>query len=427
MKVLIAAMGSHGDVLPIIAIGREMNVRGHEVVFFANPHFRDYVIDAGFRFVPIGTLDEYTSNSSDFTKSNSKKSARSPRYIDICLDYYHAMRAEIVAGQTITISSNPFLCDAPHLLQEINGIKYVSIYIAPSAFWSNLKPARLTPHWGINADTPMLLKRAAWWAVNKFYLDPKFTKPLNKVRAELGLTPLTHMFHSWVYEADCALAMFPEWFGPPQVDWPVNAILTGFPLDNKKHSPLSGQLAEFIEAGPAPVAFSIGTAKAKNFFETSVAACRLAGVRGILISHFAEQIPKPLPADIMHVEYAPYEVLLPRLGAFVHHGGIGSTSQALRAGVPQLIRPVAYDQFDNSSRVVELGVARELLPEQYSARSVADALTRLISDDHMRKQCGTIAARFTATHNNAIQVACDAIMSRCGLRSDLTPETRIPC
>ncbi|MDR2991659.1 MAG: glycosyltransferase [Burkholderiaceae bacterium] len=427
MKALIAAMGSHGDVLPIIAIGREMSARGHEVVFFANPHFRDYVIDAGFRFVPIGTLDEYISNSSDFTKSNFKKSKRSPHYIDICLDYYHAMRAEIVAGQTIAISSNPFLCDAPHLLKETNDIKYAGIYIAPNAFWSNFKPARLTPHWWIDADTPMLLKRAAWWTINKFYLDPNFTKPLNKVRAELGLRPLAHMFHSWVYEADCVLAMFPEWFGLPQVDWPANAILTGFPLDNKKHSPLPRQLLEFIEAGPAPVAFSVGTARAKNFFETSVAACRLVGVRGILISDFAEQIPKPLPADIVHVEYAPYEALLPKLGAFVHHGGIGSTSQALRAGVPQLIRPVAYDQFDNSSRAVQLGVARELLPEQYSVRSVADALTRLMSDDQVRKQCRAIASRFTTSNNNAIQVACDAIVSRCSLGAGLAPEPRIPC
>jgi UDP:flavonoid glycosyltransferase YjiC (YdhE family) len=212
--------------------------------------------------------------------------------------------------------------------------------------------------------------------------------------------------------------MFPEWFGPPQADWPTNTVLTGFPLDNGERPPLPRQLAEFIEAGPAPVAFSVGTANdgrtmARNFFETSIAACRLAGTRGILISHFFYQIPKPLPADIMHVEYVSYDALLPKLGALVHHGGIGTLSQALRAGVPQLIRPIAYDQFDNSSRAVQLGVARELLPEQYSAHAAADALAYLMSDDHVRKQCKAIASHFTSADSSAIQIACDTITSRC--------------
>jgi UDP:flavonoid glycosyltransferase YjiC (YdhE family) len=162
------------------------------------------------------------------------------------------------------------------------------------------------------------------------------------------------------------------------------------------------------------VAFSAGTANthAKNFFATSIEACRLAGLRGILLSHFAGQIPEQLPANIMHVDYAPFSALLPKLAAFVHHGGIGSTSQALRAGVPQLIRPVAYDQFDNSIRTVRLGVARELLPKRYSARAVADALTYLTSDVQVQRRCRETALRFAG--GDAVQIACDAIMARCG-------------
>jgi UDP:flavonoid glycosyltransferase YjiC (YdhE family) len=412
MKILISTVGSHGDVLPNIAIGRELHHRGHEVVVFANPHFSDYVTDAGLRFVPVGALDQYTSGSSNFTKSNPRKALHGHRYADICRDHYHAMKAEIVPGQTITISGNPFLWYAPRLLQETDGIPCAAIYLMPSVFRSNLKPPRLTPNW-INANTPMLIKRAIWWGADKFYFEPVFTEPLNRVRAELGLVPVRNIFRAWIYQADCGLGMFPEWFAPPQADWPANVVLPGFPFyDDGAHSPLPAQLAEFIQAGPAPVGFSVGTAKAKNFFETSVAACRLAGVRGILISHSSEQIPTPLPADIMHVTYAPYAALLPKLGAFVHHGGIGSTGQALRAGVPQLIRPVAYDQFDNSARAGQLGVARELLPECYSARSVADVLAFLMSDVDVHKRCQETAARFV-NGDNAIQVACDTILSRC--------------
>jgi len=121
----------------------------------------------------------------------------------------------------------------------------------------------------------------------------------------------------------------------------------------------------------------------------------------------------------VHVTYAPFGVLLPKLSAFVHHGGIGSTSQALRAGVPQLIRPVAYDQFDNSARAVELGVARELLPKQYSARSVADVLSYLTSDVHVHERCKEITTRFVP--GRAIQTACDVITSHCVAGGDFQP------
>ena len=415
MKVLVSTFGSHGDVLPYIAIGREMRARGHESVLFANPYFRDDVTAAGLQFVPIGTVDEYARLCGELAESDPMKALQrvSAHFAEICRNYYLAMKAEVVAEQTIAMGSS--LLFASRLLRETDGVLCAVVHLAPCVFRSNLKPARLVPNW-INSDTPMPLKRAAWWVADKFYYDRYFTKPLNALRSELGLAPVADVLRSWIHEADCAVALFPEWFAPRQTDWPAHAVLTGFPLyDNGERSPLPDQLVEFLEAGPAPVAFSAGTANAnaKSFFETSLAACRLAGVRGVLISHFADQIPEQCPADIMHVAYAPFGALLPKLAAFVHHGGIGSISQALRAGVPQLIRPVAYDQFDNSACAVRLGVARELLPKQYSARSVADALSQLMSDIRVRERCSETASRFV--NGDGIQAACDAILSRCAV------------
>jgi UDP:flavonoid glycosyltransferase YjiC (YdhE family) len=324
------------------------------------------------------------------------------------------MKADAVAGQTISIGNS--LLFASRLLRETDGIPSAVVHLAPCVIRSNLKPARLVPKW-INADTPLLVKRMAWWALDKFFYEPNFTKPLNKLRTELGLAPASDIFRSWIHEADCVIGLFPEWFANRQADWPSKVVLTGFPLyDNGAHSSLSDELVAFIEAGPAPVAFSAGTANAsaRSFFETSIDACRLAGMRGILISNFDGQVPTQLPPDIVHVAYAPFGALLPKLSAFVHHGGIGSISQALRSGVPQLIRPVAYDQFDNAVRVVELGVARELLSKQYSARAVASALLHLTSDVNLHKRCKEITKRFA--HGNSRQAACDAITSRCVLR-----------
>ena len=404
-------------MLPFIAIGREMRARGHESVLFANPYFRDDVMAAGLQFVPIGAVEDYARLCDELSESNPMRALRraSAHFADTCPLYYRAMKAEVVAERTIAIGSS--LLFASRLLRETDAVPCAVVHLSPCVFRPNLKPARLVPNW-IDADTPTPFKRAAWRLADTFTYNPYFTKPLNALRAELGLAPVADVLRSWIHEADCAVALFPEWFAARQTDWPADVVLTGFPLyDNADHSPLPESLVEFIESGPAPVAFCAGTANAnaRGFFETSAAACRVAGVRGVLISHFADQIPQQLPADVMRVAYAPFGALLPKLSAFVHHGAIGSTGQALRAGVPQLIRPVAYDQFDNSAHAAGLGVARELMPKQYSPRSVADALLRLMSDIPVRERCREVASRFAG--GDPTRAACDAILSRCRGRS----------
>ena len=64
-----------------------------------------------------------------------------------------------------------------------------------------------------------------------------------------------------------------------------------------------------------------------------------------------------MPKGSAAFEYAPYSTVFPRAAVNIHHGGIGTSAQALRAGLPQLVRPQAYDQFDNARRLIDLGVA----------------------------------------------------------------------
>lgn len=412
MRVLISAAGSHGDVLPFVALGREFAARGHEVILYANPFFRRCAADASIAFVPISTEDAYRTLFRETVERHPRKAFKrvASELADIAPGYYHAMKADVVPGETITVGGS--LLFAPRLLRETDGIPCATVHLAPAVFRSNASPARLVPHW-IDARTPPPVKRLAWWMLDTFFYDPNFTRPCNRLLAELGLPPVERMFASWIHAADCVVGMFPDWFAQPQDDWPSHAVLAGFPLhDGGERLALPQDLREFIEAGPPPVGFSAGTATATahGFFEASARACKEAGLRGVLLSHFPEQISASLPSNVIHVNYAPFGELLPRLAAFVHHGGIGSTSQAFRAGVPQLIRPVAYDQFDNASRAVRLGVAKELLPKQYTARAVAGALKDLVSDSTTRRRCQEVATRLAAC--NAPAVACESILDR---------------
>ena len=111
------------------------------------------------------------------------------------------------------------------------------------------------------------------------------------------------------------------------------------------------------------------------------------------MTRFSEQIPDPLPDWARHFAYLPFSSVLNRCSAFVHHGGIGSLSQGLRAGVPQLIRPMAFDQFDNGRRAADLNVARVLSVRRYRPAKVAQMLDELGADS-IGVACRDVAARF---------------------------------
>ncbi|MBT9495413.1 MAG: glycosyltransferase [Paucibacter sp.] len=413
IRVLIATAGSHGDVLPFVALGQALAARGHEVLLFANPHFQRMVEQAGLRFVGIGTQAGHHALFRATAAANSTRAFElvAQELAQLGPAYYQAMQAELRPGRTICIGNS--LLFAARLLGETDRVPCATVHLAPSVFQSDLAPSRLAPRW-IKANSPALLKRLAWWSLDRFFYAPHFAAPLNRWRAELGLAPQRQIFRAWIHQSDLLLALFPAWFAEPQLDWPADLVLTGFPFDDLgEHAQLPPALEAFLVAGPAPVAFSPGTASAGNqaFFQASIEACRLAGVRGVLLSHFPGQVSGELPPELIQVDYAPFAALLPRLAAFVHHGGIGSTAQALRAGVPQLICPAAYDQFDNAQRATRAGLALELQLKQYKAPVVAAALRQLVSDAGIQAQCRQAAARFEAP-NQAIAIACDQIERR---------------
>jgi UDP:flavonoid glycosyltransferase YjiC (YdhE family) len=414
---LICTAGSHGDVLPFVALARKFASHGHETILYTNPFFREYVEDAAIPFVPVGTAQGYRILLDQLTETNPARAFQriAANYVAYCPDYYRAMRQDVVAGQTIAIGNS--LLFAHRLLGETDQVPCATVHLAPSVFRSDDQPPRLMPgsDW-LGRHAPRFLTRAAWWLLDKAYFDPVLTRPLNRDRAELGLPGVERIFQSWIHQADCVVGLFPDWFGQPQPGWPANLALTGFPFyDNAEQRPLSPQLLQFLEAGPPPVAFSAGTAKSRahRFFDTSIKAARQAGIRAILLTPFAQQVPATLPENVIHADYAPFSTLLPRLGAFVHHGGIGSTSQALRAGVPQLIKPTVSDQFDNSARAVKFGVARELFGMQYTARAAARVLTEILSDQALHERCRRIAKRFE-NGIDAMEGAYEAICNRLG-------------
>jgi UDP:flavonoid glycosyltransferase YjiC (YdhE family) len=78
----------------------------------------------------------------------------------------------------------------------------------------------------------------------------------------------------------------------------------------------------------------------------------------------------------------------------VHHGGIGTLAQALRAGVPQLVTPMNFDQPDNAMRLARLGVSRSLRLTRYTAPAAAQKLSELLESTEVAARCRAVARRF---------------------------------
>jgi len=91
----------------------------------------------------------------------------------------------------------------------------------------------------------------------------------------------------------------------------------------------------------------------------------------------------------------------------VHHGGIGTAAQALAAGVPHLVMPIAHDQLDNAARLCRLGVAQSLSRRKFRAAAVARMLGELLASKEVSANCQTVAAR--VKESRPIDQTCDLL------------------
>ena len=398
MTILVIAIGSYGDVLPLVRLALELQTRGHHVTFFTNDHFADLVQRAGLDFIALGTAAEYDSLANHPNLWHPRKGWKvigSASVSDGLGRTYSILRERIVPGKTVMVSTT--LGFAARLLQETDNIPTATVHLSPGVFHSAYQPPKMPglplPEW-----LPVSFKRMMWTLLNHAFIDPVVKPRLNRFRQDLGLPPVSHIFHHWLHSPDLVLCLFPEWFAAPQPDWPAQTRMTGFPLFDDAHEPtLPSGVQKFLDQGPPPLAFTPGSVnkQGQQFFEEAVKACQLLGRRGILLSLYSEQLPPSLPDGIQHFPYVPLSQLLPQCAALVHHGGIGTCAQALKAGLPQLIQPLAFDQFDNAARVRRLGVGTMLPNRSFHATLIAKQLQDLLTSPARKAHCQTVSSYFT--------------------------------
>ena len=105
------------------------------------------------------------------------------------------------------------------------------------------------------------------------------------------------------------------------------------------------------------------------------------------------EIGRTLPPGIRAFDYLPYSRVFPHAAVVVHQAGIGTLSQALRSGRPQLITPVGFDQLDNAERASRLGLSRVLPFRKVTVRRLREQLAVLLTDQRAAQAASHVAAQ----------------------------------
>lgn len=379
-------------------IANGLQALGRNVTFITHSYYADLVQGAGLPFVGIGTDEEFLRilRNPDIWNPRKAFSALLADYGDWLRQLHDAIRS--MPGQAPKVAiAHPFAVPGAAIARECGLLRaVVAAYLAPSNIRTCHDPLRIgemsVPRW-----VPMSWRRALWKFVDKGWIDPVATAQLNGAREPLGLPGVLSFLPHIMDAPDLSVTLFPSWFAPAAPDWPLPLIAGDFQLcETIAKDAFTEDLAAFLASGEKPLVFTPGTGNlhAAAFFAAALAAVKTLGRRAIFLTRERTQIPAHLPESVLWQPYVPLSALLPHAAVLVHHGGIGTMAEALRAGTPQLIAPFAWDQFDNGARIASLGVGMVIPATRLRPRKLARSLQILCTSETIHAQCSVLASRF---------------------------------
>jgi MGT family glycosyltransferase len=389
-RIVLNTFGSFGDVHPYMALGMELRARGHAVVIATMEVYREKIEKVGLDFAPVRPNIPQPKEQDAELMNKIMEPKTGPRFLmeevvyPAVRDSYEDLVAA-VAGADLLVT-HPAAPAGPLVGRKL-GLPWISTVLAPMSFFSAYDPP-VPPFWQWTKAFSRLGPR-----VMRFLLDLSMSlykeNDVTRFRDELGIPDYGRPLFEGQHSPLRVLALFSKLFAPPQPDWPPQTEITGFCFyDGDHEAPVAPELSRFLDNGPPPIVFTLGSSAvwvARDFFRESIAAAKSLGQRAVLLIGDERNHPGVLPEGMIAVEYVSYESLMPRASVVVHHGGVGTTSHGLRAGVPALIVPFAFDQSDNAEHAQRLGVSRTVYRKQYRAARVAAELGKLLREPYVQR------------------------------------------
>jgi rhamnosyltransferase subunit B len=386
MRWLLTSWGSHGDLHPFLALGRGLIARGHEVSLVGHPDWGTETEAAGLRFVSTGepSREDFIRDHPEVMsmKWGGLVSLHTLVNRAIAPGFDHTMTALLAeAPAHDVIVAHHFTFPAP-VVAELTGLPWATVSLAPGVVPSVYS----LPGANFGHARRGFLGRV-WnqfiWSGGKIISRAMVDPVVNRLHVKHGLPPVRDAIFE-AHSPTLYLQLYSEYFAPRPPDWSTEKRIAGFCYYDPPGATLAPEVEKFLARGEPPILFTLGSIAVQKpgaFYSSAVEALETLGLRGILLIGPEKNRPAHLPDSILAISYAPYGPLMPRVRAVAHQCGIGTLSHTLRAGVPSVACPFAFDQPNNARRLEALGVAEVVLPHQHDAQHIGQALKRLLAGD----------------------------------------------
>lgn len=400
-RIVLTSFGSYGDVNPHIGLALALRSRGHEPVLALPAAYREAARREDLAFRPVRP-DLDIHDRSLAARIMDPTRGTDVVFGELLLPHLAETVEDLEAATTGAdlLVTHPASLAGPIVAEE-RGLPWASTVLSPMSFFSRYDPIVPAPAPWMHAWTSRWRPAARLFRWLTERVTRKWGGPVQRFRRSRGLPPGRNPILDGQHSPHLVLGLFSRVLGDPQPDWPDRVVVTGASFYNGPGDPgLPPALAAFLDAGPPPLVFTLGTSAvgaAGSFYQVGTEAARSLGRRAVLlVGRHPENRPSVPGADVFVADYARHDSLFPRAAVIVHQGGAGTLHQAMRAGRPMLVVPYAHDQPDNAHRVARLGVARTLKPSRYRSDRVRRELAALLHDPSYRERATTVSERMQA-------------------------------
>ena len=381
MKITILTYGSRGDVQPFLPLSISLMNTGHFVRLAAPSRFKDFVEQHGIDFVPLAGDPEDLSRRLNNAGQNFIKLLRElmDHAVEIGADVWRQTE-EACQNADLILHTFTHTVGAHTLAREKN-IPDIHIQtfpmFTPTGDYPNVTLPDLRSR-SLNRLTHKLSAKITWWSSRIGF---------EQVRRRTGL-PNRKL--SWPFDDDPLRHRTPilcAWSPsvlPASSDWLTRTHVTGyyfFPPNTSYQPP--AELLSFLEKGEPPVCVSFGSMinrDPERIDRIVRESLQQTGNRGILLSGWG-RVQDRTSNDLLYLEGAPHDWLLPRCKQVIHHGGAGTTAAGLRAGIPTIVIPFMGDQTFWGGRVHAIDAGpKPILVKDLSVEKLTRALAQAKSE-----------------------------------------------
>ena len=408
-KILIHTLGSSGDLNPFLALALELKARGHDIQFALSPKFTEKAQALGF---PATVAGEDPDWDSDLMRRMLAMHRTEPIQILFAEGMIPAIGPAAAALEPLVREADLFIS---HIIQlaapavaERAGTPWISASPATLIYETGQYPPPSVAWKGC----PAPLSRLGWQIGRGMFhgLDALAAAEYRK----LGVAPRPNIISGGSYSRRLTLGLWSPSFFPRPTDWPSWFQVGGYarwdgsgpPAQNNggvredDHLPIRIAPPLLGAGGPPRILFTLGSSVVNHpgeFWRTALAALAPTNWQGILLGAPANfPVPEALEDRVQSIPYAPYADVFPLADAIVHQGGVGTTQAACYYGVPAVIVPRGFDQFENAAHLQRESWGLRLMPEQATASALRFRLKRLLASEGIKRRVQALSRQMQA-------------------------------